>query len=45
MEGLVDEGRCKAIGLSDVSLDDVNTIAGPWQRAQVAGQSSDHRHR
>jgi diketogulonate reductase-like aldo/keto reductase len=26
MEGLVDEGRCKAIGLSDISTDQVNEI-------------------
>jgi diketogulonate reductase-like aldo/keto reductase len=26
MEGLVDEGRCKAIGLSDISMDRVNEI-------------------
>ena len=57
MEGLVDEGRCKAI-----STDKVNEIfeaaritpwhrapsvrgTGPWWRAEVAGRSSDHRHR
>ncbi len=28
LEGLVDEGRCKAIGLSDVSLDHVKEIVG-----------------